>query len=441
MYAIIQPKPLAGGIDAVASKSMAHRLLILAAICPSATDIDCGTTSADIDATIACLEALGAHITRTRRGFRVRPIAADSSNTADQGSRPLLDCGESGSTLRFLLPVVCALGRKACLTGHGRLAQRPLSPLYEQICSHGCHLSQKGSFPLCASGQLQSGYYVFPGNISSQFVSGLLLAAPLLSGRTKIFVEQPVQSAPYIRLTIDALATFGVRVRISEEIMRGSSYRCYAIDGKPHMSVPKAARVEGDWSNAAFWLAAGAIGGKPVTVRGLDLQSFQGDRMILAALARFGARIERRPHTVSVSGAQLWGQTFDVADFPDLVPPLAAVAAFAQGTTRLTHAGRLRLKESDRLVTVSEALSRLGVKAAITGDDDLVIEGSPALSGGIVDAANDHRIAMMAAIIAAYAQAATKICGAQCVAKSYPAFFDDFAALGGQVALHNREEV
>jgi 3-phosphoshikimate 1-carboxyvinyltransferase len=429
--AIISPHALAGSIPSIASKSAAHRLLILAALSLSITDIDCRTTSDDIDATISCLEALGVRIAATKLGFH--------STQPQPIKGALLDCGESGSTLRFLLPVSCALGAGAALTGHGRLAERPLSPLYEELCKHGCELSEKGVLPLKTQGQLTGGRFFLPGDVSSQFASGLLLAAPFLDKPTEIFVLEPVQSAPYIRLTIDALEAFGITVRMSEQKLNDQQYQRYVISGGCLRSPGKIV-VEGDWSNAAFWLAAGSIGHTTVEVRGLKTDSSQGDRAILAALARFGARVMRGPGVVAVSGGKLEGITLDVSGFPDLVPPLAAVATFAEGKTRLTNAGRLRLKESDRLVSVSNALTALGGHAQVE-NDDLIIEGSISITGGLVDAENDHRIAMMAAIVAAQADGPTTICGAQCVAKSYPAFFDDFAALGGHVALHNREEV
>ena len=409
MDVTIHPAPLLGTIPAIASKSMAHRLLIMAALCPGTTDINCNATSRDIDATVSCLEALGARIARTRLGFRVNPLpgtsATDNIRQATPGAR--LDCGESGSTLRFMLPIVAALGRGGSLDGHGRLAERPLSPLYEELVCHGVTLSTRGRLPLEVSGTLLSGRFSIPGNVSSQFVSGLLMAAPLLSAPCEIVVTEPVESRSYIRLTIRALAEFGVDVGVTHETVT----------------------VEGDWSNAAFWLAAGAVAGG-VSVSGLDLASAQGDRAIMACAAAFGARVGRSGNVASTAPDALRGRTIDVRDTPDLVPPLAAIAANAMGTTVIANAGRLRLKESDRLKTVREALSAMG--ASVDEEPDaLVIHGIGPLSGGVVDTANDHRIAMMAAIAGANATGPTTIRGAECVAKSYPRFFEDFRALGG----------
>lgn len=417
---------LAGTVPAVASKSVAHRVLMLAALCDAPTEISCNTTSQDIEATMHCLEALGARIEREGRYIRVTPC------TGAGPEQPLLDCSESGSTLRFLLPVVCALGRGASLTGHGRLAERPLSPLYEELCAHGCTLSPQGIFPLVVEGRLGGGTYLLPGNVSSQYATGLMLAAPLLAEPTEILVRKPVQSAPYLQLTIDALAAFGVRVQVGDDLRDGVPHRRFFIDPeKGRLVSPGSYAVEGDWSNASFWFAADALGSK-VAVKGLSDTSAQGDRAILSALASFGAEVTRSDASISVAAGTLHATTIDVGNIPDLVPPIAAVAARAEGTTHLTNAGRLRLKESDRLATVTAALRAFGVDARATGDE-LVICGGSTLTGCTVDAANDHRIAMMASVLAAHAEGETTICGAECVSKSYPAFYQDFERLGGIV--------
>ena len=431
MEALINPRPLAGRVRAVASKSMAHRLLVCAALADHTTDVDCDTTSADIDATARCLDALGAHVTRTRLGFRVRPRREAPPVAA--GRRATLDCGESGSTLRFLLPVACALGAECDLTGAGRLAQRPLSPLYEELVAAGADLSEQGSFPLRVSGRIRAGRFLLPGDVSSQYLSGLLLAAPLLDGRTEVVVGEPIESRPYVTLTANALAAFGVEVRTRREAgADGFAATVFEVAEGARYASPGRVSVEGDWSNAAFWLAAGACAGPGVTVEGLDLASAQGDRTILAALALFGARLSRRGGEATCAPDALSGCTIDVSDCPDLVPPIAAVASVSAGTTRITGAGRLRLKESDRLETVTAALSALGARIRVEGDG-LVVEGKDALDGGCVDAANDHRIAMMTAVAATRATGPVRILDAGCVAKSYPRFFDDYAALGGDV--------
>ena len=425
----IDPHPLSGTVAAIPSKSMAHRLLILSALCEGITDLICPSTSEDIDATIGCLAALGAHAARTHRGARMVPVTMGGVR-----ANAHLDVGESGSTLRFLLPVVAALGRGASLTGHGRLAARPLAPLDEQLRLHGVELSGAGSFPLTVGGTLTGGRFRLPGSVSSQYISGLLLAAPLLDQDVEVAVEEPVESRGYIDLTIAALARFGVRVIQSHTREGDTPLRIFAIDRSARLVTPGVCVVEGDWSNAAFWLAAGALGTHPLMVGGLDAQSKQGDRAIMAALALMGAHMGRTHGLMAASHETLHARDLNVSDIPDLAAPLAAAAACARGTTRLTGAGRLRLKESDRLQTIRDALCAMGGQAEVAGDE-LHITGVDALSGGTVDAAGDHRIAMMAAVCGATATGPTTIRGAECIAKSYPSFFDDFRQLGGSVTV------
>ena len=439
MIAAVFPGPLSGEVRAPSSKSEAHRLLICAAFAPGTTDIDCTTSSEDIDATARCLEALGARVTRTRLGFRVVPVRGTSAtdNVPEAVRGALLDCGESGSTLRFLLPVVAALGCDARLTGRGRLPERPLSPLYEELVAHGASLSPQGAFPLAVSGRLLPGRYSLPGNVSSQFVSGLLLAAPLMGGPVEVEVVEPVESAPYVTLTMRALERFGVEVsERRHEREDGTLVRSYFAHAPRGLSSPGAVSVGGDWSNAAFWLAAGALapeGSSGVAVLGLDPRSPQGDRQVLAALALLGARVLRGTDGAACAPDRLRGRVIDVSSCPDLLPPLAAVAAVADGTTSFVGAARLRLKESDRLKSVTDALLALGGRAEQT-EDGIVVEGVPELAGGTVDPANDHRIAMMAAILASRCARPVTILGAECVNKSYPAFFEDLGGIGGIVS-------
>ncbi len=405
-----------GTVSAIASKSEAHRLLIGAALSTGASHIVCSETSDDINATVRCLNALGAQIVYQDGLFNVLPV-----KTPVKGEI-ILDCGESGSTLRFMLPVACALGAEAVFKMAGRLPTRPLSPLYEELISHGCALSPQGMSPLHASGHLRGGNFTIPGNISSQFISGLMFALPLLPDDSQIKIIGDIESEPYIDMTIAAVKKFGIVIKPGDHN--------YLIRGNQHYTAKQSVSVEGDWSNAAFWLCAGAIGDGGINVLNLNGASLQGDKSVLSILERFGANIVLSGDSVTVSRGKLVGIKIDAGDTPDLVPILAAVASIAEGKTTIYNAGRLRIKESDRLKTVTETLSILGADIIET-PDGLIINGKTQLSGGTVHSHGDHRIAMMAAIVSTVCSEAVTIIGAEAVKKSYPGFFRDFAALGG----------
>lgn len=438
MLARIIPHELAGTVPAIASKSVAHRLIICAALADKPTFVRCESTCADIDATARCLNALGAHVEPGLDGFTVTPVPREErlEGTVFKPRRDaVLDCGESGSTLRFILPVAAALGADPVLTGAGRLAERPLTPLLTEMFIGGCTFSPEGRFPLACRGTLRPGLFRLPGNVSSQYVSGLLMAALAMSSPLTVEVLGPLQSRPYVDLTVRALSEFGVAV--DEKHFKPTTVSVertvFTVDGRSCAS-PGTTGVEGDWSNAAFWLAAGAVGGQTVAVEGLDLNSPQGDRAIMAALLRFGAKAFRGGGCARVQPGRLHGYTFSAADIPDLVPVLAAVASVAEGETRITDCERLRIKESDRLATTAETLNALGAQVRVEGDD-LVIQGVDHLTGGTVSSHNDHRIAMAAAVAAIRADGPVTIQGAEAVSKSYPGFFTDYRLLGGEVLL------
>jgi 3-phosphoshikimate 1-carboxyvinyltransferase len=412
MNATIRPAPLKGSVAAIPSKSDAHRLLILAALSEGATHIRMDRRSEDIDATIGCLRALGAQIEEETDGVVVRGIERAAEN-------PLLDCGESGSTFRFLLPVVAALCSRARFTGSGRLPQRPIGELMRALEAHGVTFSAD-RLPFSISGRLTGGEFALAGNISSQYLTGLLLALPALDEASNITLITRLESAGYADITLHALRRFGIEVGV-----RGMTYH---IDKGAKPVSPGEARVDGDWSNASFFLAAGALGA-PVRVTGLALDSPQGDRAILDALIAFGAAIEASPGAVTVSPAPLAGCEIDVSDTPDLLPVLAVLGACAEGETYLVNAARLRLKESDRLATVSAMLRALG--GSVTELPDALIIRGGRLIGGTVESSRDHRIAMAAATASIRCQSEVTITGADAVNKSYPAFFEDFNRLGG----------
>jgi len=421
MQATILQTNLQGTVKAIASKSHVHRLLICAALSERPSQILCSETSKDMEATAACLRALGADIQRDREGFAVKPIPAKNADL-----QCALHCGESGSTLRFMLPVVCALGGEFALYGEGRLPQRPLSPLYELLEEHGCVLSPQGSNPLLVQGKLQSGVYRMPGNVCSQFVSGLLFALPLLDGDSELHLDGKVESQPYIRMTLQALAQAGIQIR--------QEAQSFYIPGGQTYRTPERCCAEGDWSNAAFWLCAGGLSEQTVCCTNLDKHSLQGDKAVAELLSVFGAKVDWQGDACCVQTAPLQGIRIDAADIPDLVPVLAVVACGAEGETVITNAQRLRLKESDRLQTVYEMLYALGADITMH-EDGFRIVGKGCLKGGTVEAHGDHRIAMAAAVAACICQQPVTVCGAQAVQKSYPGFFEDMQSLGAQIML------
>ena len=408
------PRPIGGRITAIPSKSQAHRLLICAALADHTTKLVCPQRSKDIEATAACLEGLGAKCCYVSGAYHITPI--HRADAAD------IDCGESGSTLRFLLPIVAALGIDTTFHLHGRLPERPLSPLWEELEAHGCTLSRPTADTIHCTGKLLGGTFRIAGNISSQFISGLLFALPLIGTDSDIMLTSAIESGSYIRMTLTALHSFSIateRTAAGWHIPSGQHYHATAVHSIPEAQLS----VEGDWSNAAFWLCAGAIS-QPVTVTGLDPDSAQGDRAVLDILRRFGAGVLWENGSVTVSPKPLRATQIDASDIPDLVPPLALVASCAEGKTHIYGAARLRIKESDRLQSVTDTLNSLGGQAEIL-PDGLLIHGRQ-LTGGSVDACNDHRIAMLAAIASAVCTQSVQLSGAEAVSKSYPRFWEDF---------------
>ena len=404
-----------GAVRVPASKSQAHRLLICAALGRADCTLLCRGVSRDIAATADCLAALGAGVRMAGDRITVSPIRSVPEGEC------LLRCGESGSTLRFLLPLVGALGAKAVFLREGRLPERPLAPFDGELRRHGMTLESEGA-RLFVSGRLRGGDWTLPGDVSSQYISGLLMALPLLSGDSRLLLSSPLESAPYVEMTGQALRA--ARVRFTQEGL------LYTIPGGQRPALPAAVAVEGDWSNAAFFLAIGALSSAGVTVEGLDGASAQGDRAILELLGRFGARVTVSGGAVTVRRGELRGITIDAAQIPDLVPVLAALGSLAEGETRIENAARLRLKESDRLQSTAAMLSALGARVREEGDG-LVIRGRASLDGGEAESFSDHRIAMAAAVAACGSSAPVTLRGAECVEKSYPRFWEDFASLGG----------
>lgn len=415
MTVTVNTDALSGVIPAIPSKSYAHRMMICAAFSEEPSRIFCTSGSEDILATIRCLNAMGASITYEDGVIEVIPV----DRTALPSSASM-DCGESGSTLRFLLPVACALGIDGEFVMHGRLSQRPLSPLYEELIRHGAVLAQQGTQPFLISGRLTDPDFSIAANVSSQFISGLLFALPLMGGGT-IRMTGEIQSGSYLDITVECMRLAGIDVTL-----QGDTYH---VQGTYHM--PAESTVQGDWSNAAFWLCAGAIGPQAVTVTGLNLHSAQGDRKILDVLERFGAGVQKTEDSVTVSPEKLSGIALDASDIPDLVPVITAVACRAAGETRIEHAERLRIKESDRIQSVCALLNAFGADYT-EKPDGMIIRGGKPLHGATVSSCNDHRIAMTAAVMSLLTDSAITIEQAESVNKSYPSFYQDYRRLGGQ---------
>ncbi|HIZ78111.1 MAG TPA: 3-phosphoshikimate 1-carboxyvinyltransferase [Firmicutes bacterium] len=412
----ITPTKLSGTVKAIASKSDGHRILICAALADRPTTVLLDTWSKDMEATLNVVTAMGAkaHWVDTNH-LRIDPIDEIPATAT-------LDCGESGSTLRFLFPVAAALGSNGfTFTGRGKLPQRPMEPLRSEIVSHGA-LCKGAMLPMTISGQLHGGNYTLPGDISSQYVSGLLFALPLLLEDSVIHLASKPESEAYIAMTLSTLSQFGIKVE-----QKGNDYH---ILGRQQYRSPGTITVEGDWSNAAFWLGAGAIS-DTMTVTGLDFRSRQGDKAMVDLMEAMGAEVTKKGNSVTVSPGSLHGITIDAREIPDLVPILSVVATAAQGDTKITNAKRLRLKECDRLAAISQCLNALGGNVGEL-EDGLIIHGKTSLKGNTVSGFNDHRIVMSMAMAALICQSDITVEGAEAVDKSYPTFFEDYRQLGGK---------
>ena len=414
MKVTVYPEKLKGEIRAIPSKSKAHRLLICAAMSEGITRVRCNASSEDIDATVNCLKAMGSNIVRIGNTYLVPRVTVHAGQSVE------LDCCESGTTLRFMMCIAAGLGLCVRFKGSDRLFERPLSPLWEILVEHGIVLTRDNANRIIQSGRAYPGDYFISGDVSSQFISGLLLMLPLCGGGS-VEVTGEFESKPYVALTANALNIADVKIENNDRI--------YKVHGRYDL---RDCAVEGDWSNSAFWLCACALGSS-VTVTDLDLDSLQGDKDIMRVLSDFGIQVITSRNEVTCKAKALAGCEIDVRDIPDLVPVLSVVAACAKGTTTIKGAGRLRLKESDRLKTVSDMINSLGGNAKIHGDS-LVIEGG-VLKGGEVSACNDHRIAMSAAIAATACESEVVITGAEAVCKSYPDFFEDMKSLGANIQV------
>jgi len=405
------------------SKSISHRAVICAALAGGESVILNYGGSDDLDATTTGVCSLLGTKTRVENGA-LYVGSGGSSDAPCPAKNPgngvrVVDCGESGSTLRFLLPIAALDGRETLFTGRGKLMNRPLS-VYEKIFSRaGVEFEQSPEGVRVRGPMMKNPTEPFelPGDVSSQFVSGLLFALPLLGGGV-IRLSPPLESRQYVRLTIGVMGRFGVAVDEGENF--------YSVGGGRFH--PASCRVEADYSQAAFFLAASALG-RDVGVAGLDPKSAQGDRAILDVLGAMGAKISWSGGVVFARTAGRSGKlsavTIDARETPDLVPPTAALCCFCEGKSRIVNAGRLRLKESDRLSALTSELKKLGANIEETGDS-LSITGVSRLRGGSVDAWGDHRIAMALAVAAIRCDGPVTLSGWRSVNKSYPGFWSDF---------------
>lgn len=422
MKATVNASKIEGEVQAIASKSVAHRYLIAAALSDKEVFVRCHSVSEDILATVNCLCAMGAGIVRKDNGFLVTPI--DREKIDD--SLKQLPCNESGSTIRFLIPVVAALGINGEFLKKGSLVQRPLKPLDEEMEKKGAPLYEKEGGIVAVGGKLEPGIFVLPGNVSSQYITGLLFALPLLNGNSEIRITTALQSEDYVKITLDTLKAFSISVVYENN--------CFYIQGKQVYTVKSEPNVEGDWSNAAFFMTGATIGKSEITYTNLNGKSLQGDKAVVDILRNMGAQISVQGDAYHVCGKKLTATDIDAKPIPDLVPILALAAAVAEGETTIRNAERLRIKESDRLKTVYTTLNALGADIE-EKEDGLIIRGREKLKGGTVSSYNDHRIAMMAAIASIVCEEEVVILQAEAVNKSYPGFYEDLKKLGGKVKI------
>jgi 3-phosphoshikimate 1-carboxyvinyltransferase len=418
----ITPSPISGEVSAPSSKSYTHRAVIAASLAAWESLIESPLLSDDTLYTINACRSLGAAIELESDWLKISGTGGKIT-----ASRERIFAGNSGSTIRLVAPLAALSQNKVILDGDNRLRQRPAGDLLSALESLGASarsLGNNGCPPLeISGGKLRGGEVTVSGEISSQHVSGLLLIAPYIEGGLKIKVTG-LRSRPYLDITLDVMKAFGVEAL-------NKDYKEFQVrDGQRYQA--RRYRIEGDYSSAAYFLASGAIGGGPVTVKNLRKNSAQGDKYLLNILSQMGCSVEQQKETVTVSRRdELKGVSLDMGDYPDLVPTVAVVAAYAQGKTEITNIGHLKFKESDRLKLTAAELGKMGIKAEVTDNAMIVYGGRP--NGSELEAHNDHRLAMSLAIAALFAKGSSVISGAESVRKSYPGFFNDLAKLGAKI--------
>lgn len=399
----IRPSKLKGELSVPASKSCAHRAIICAALAEGTSHLSGVSMSKDIEATIGAMTALGAE-------FTVNGVDITVTGTGGRKAvNCVIDCNESGSTLRFIIPIAAAVGSSTEFRGRGRLPQRPIDIFIRELGKNGVTFDYNNTMPFIVSGGLKSGRFEIEGDVSSQFITGLLFALPLLEGDSEIVLTSHLESRPYVDITIDTLRRFGVSVEETDGGFRVKGGQRYTASDE---------HIEGDYSQAAFFCVANALGSE-VKLHNLDENSVQGDKKILEIISDM------------CYNGNIGHYSADCSDIPDLVPILAVLGAFGSDNSVIYNAKRLKIKESDRLQTTAALLNALGGNVEIT-DDGLIIHPTGAMHGGTVDSFGDHRIVMAAAIAATAIDGEVVIRGAEAAEKSYPAFFDDYRKLGGK---------
>lgn len=427
--ATVFPGKLKGGLEVPTSKSQTHRAILCAAMAEGVSTVRRVVLSDDILATLAAARAFGAQVSRIGNG--TGEGLADfmiSGSVPLRGGEEVVDCRESGSTLRFAVPLALTTGERFTFEGKGKLPERPMEAYYALFRRQGIPFeTDAGRLPLRVQGKLEPDVFTLPGNVSSQFVTGLLLAMPLLAGPSEIRIDGTLESGNYVDMTLRTQADFGVRID-------RTGYSRFA--SVPQAYSPAQVVMEGDYSQAAFWMVGGALGAG-VGLKGLRPESLQGDRASVALLRTMGVRIEQGDGPLEVSAGKLSGMTMDASDCPDIVPIMAVAGAFAEGTTRIVNARRLRYKESDRLMATARELGKLGASILET-EDGLVVSGRSSLEGGVaVWSHGDHRIAMSLAVAATRCRRPVVIEGMEAIEKSYPNFVKDFKKMGGRI--HERD--
>ncbi|MGN0473837.1 MAG: 3-phosphoshikimate 1-carboxyvinyltransferase [Acutalibacteraceae bacterium] len=416
---------LRGTVNIPPSKSAAHRAMLCAALADGRSTLSPIELSNDMRATINAITALGAHVEFSDGTLTIDGIGDISKNHAD--NEPVdINCIESGSTLRFIIPIAAAAGINGRFIGEGTLLPRPIGIYTELLPKAGVECITEGGLPLICRGRLQPGEYEIRGDISSQFITGMLFALSLCEGDSRLILTTPLQSSAYVDMTVCCMADFGVKVEHTD-------YGWFIPGGQKY--TPRDYTVEGDWSHAGFFLAAGALGSE-LTLHGLRMDSVQGDMAALEMFRGFGAEITEQNGDLTVRKGTLHGQHINAQQIPDLVPCLAVCAALCEGTTIIDHAERLRIKESDRLASTASMINALGGKVTEL-PDGLKIEGVSQFIGGTVDGCRDHRIIMSAAIAALSASGEVTITTPHSVNKSYPSFFDVYNSLGGKANVIN----